>query len=278
MEKRVFSIILILALLLTCTAAAEDAQEPEPVRLPIVMYHHISKDPARWNDYVVSVDEFASDMDYLAAHGWHSVSVRQLLDWYDGKFEMPEKPFMLTFDDGCDSTAAYAEPIVAGHGFTGVVAVIGSVCQLYSEFDEHEPEYDSLSWQDAAELASRGVIEVQCHTWDMHELYPRNGCARRRGEGLTQYRRTLSEDLSKYLQACEKYGVDAVPSIAFPYGSFNSDTIDAVRDMGFLAAFTCSEWTNVLTGEPDELFRLARFNRPHGVSSEKFFAGWEEKP
>ena len=278
MRKRVYSIILILALLLTCTAAAEDAQEPEPVRLPIVMYHHISKDPARWNEYVVSVDEFASDMDYLAAHGWQSVSVRQLLDWYDGKFEMPEKPFMLTFDDGCDSTAAYAEPIVAGHGFTGVVAVIGSVCQLYSEFDEHEPEYDSLSWQDAAELASRGVIEVQCHTWDMHELYPRNGCARRRGEGLTQYRRALSEDLSKYLQACEKYGVDAVPSIAFPYGAFNSDTIDAVRDMGFLAAFTCSEWVNVLAGEPDELFRLARFNRPHGVSSEKFFADWEEKP
>ena len=277
MLKRIFSIILILALLPVFPAAAEDEPEREAVRLPIVMYHHISKDPARWNEYVVSVDEFASDMEYLDSHGWQSVSVRQLLDWYDGKFEMPEKPFMLTFDDGCDSTAAYAEPIAAEHGFTGVVAVIGSVCQRYSEYDEHEPEYSNLSWQDAAQLARRGVIEVQCHTWDMHELYPRNGCARRRGESLAQYRRALSEDLSRYLQACEKYGVDAVPSIAFPYGAFNSDTIDVVRDMGFLAAFTCSEQVNVLTDEPDELFRLARFNRPHGTSSGKFFAAWEEK-
>lgn len=276
MRKRVFALIACLALLLTCPAAAEEPDR-EAVRLPVVMYHHISKDPARWNEYVVSVDEFAADMDYLAENGWHSVSVRQLLDWYAGRFEMPEKPFMLTFDDGCDSTAAYAEPIVAGHGFTGVVAVIGSVCQRFSGFDEHEPEYSNLSWQDAAGLAARGVIEVQCHTWDMHELYPRNGCARRRGESLSEYRRALSTDLSKYLQGCEEYGVDAVPSIAFPYGAFDSDTIDVVRDMGFLAAFTCSENVNLLTGEPDELFRLSRFNRPHGVASEKFFSVWEEK-
>ena len=275
MKKRVFSIILIFAVLLSFPASAEE-QEPEAVRLPIVMYHHISKDPARWNEYVVSADEFAADMDYLASHGWQSVSVRQLLDWYGGNFEMPEKPFMLTFDDGCDSTAAYAEPIVAAHGFTGVVAVIGSVCQRFAGIDEHEPEYSNLSWQDASEMAARGVIEVQCHTWDMHELYPRNGCARRRGESLYEYRRALSTDLSKYLQACEQYGVAAVPSIAFPYGAFSSDTIDVVRDMGFLAAFTCSEKINLLTGEPDELFLLSRFNRPHGVGSEKFFSNWEE--
>lgn len=275
MGKRVFLMILCLVLLLTCTAAAEEPERGE-LRLPVVMYHHISKDPARWNEYVISVDEFASDMDYLSEHGWHSVSVRQLLDWYDGNFEMPEKPFMLTFDDGCDSTELYAEPIVAGHGFTGVVAVIGSVCQRFSEFEEHEPEYSNLSWQDAADMAARGVIEVQCHTWDMHELYPRNGCARRRGESLGDYRSALSTDLSKYLQGCEKYGVDAVPSIAFPYGAFNSDTVDVVRDMGFQAAFTCSEQVNVLRGEPDELFSLSRFNRPHGVYSGNFFSVWEE--
>lgn len=273
MGKRVFSMFLIFAALLSCPVRAE---EPEALRLPIVMYHHISKDPARWNEYVVSVDEFAADMDYLAAHGWHSVSVRQLLDWYEGNFELPEKPFMLTFDDGCDSTAAYAEPIVAAHGFTGVVAVIGSVCQRFSGFDEHVAEYSNMSWQDAAEMAARGVFEVQCHTWDMHGLYPRRGCARRRGESLAEYRRALSTDLSRYLQGCQQYGVAAVPSIAFPYGAFGPDTVDVVRDMGFLAAFTCSEKVNELRGEGGELFRLSRFNRPHGVGSEKFFSRWEK--
>lgn len=275
MKKRLLSAFLISALLLSLPVFAD--REKRKVRLPIVMYHHISVDSAQWNDYVVSVSEFESDMDYLAENGYQSISVKDLLAWYRGEFKMPEKPFMLTFDDGFESTLAYAEPIVAEHGFTGVVALIGSACEKFTQCGEHDPEWSNLSWEDAAGMAARGVMELQCHTWNMHELHPRNGCGRKKGESMSQYRLILSTDLSKFLYECEQHGLDIVPTIAYPYGAFDSDTTDVVRDMGFLAAFTCDEKINVLKGEEKELFRLARFNRPHGVSSENFFASWEEK-
>lgn len=275
--KRVFIwLFCLLVLLSPVTAAAE--REEEVLRLPVVMYHHISKRSAAWNNYVISPEEFAADLDYLAAKGYETVSVRQLLDWYEGKFDMPEKPCMITFDDGFESTMAYAEPMLEERGFTAVAAVIGAVCEQFSACDEHDPELSNLSWEDAVGLAKRGVIEIQCHTWNMHCLSPRNGCCKIRWESEEEYRVALERDLGLFLQECEKQGLDIVPTIAYPYGAFCGETTEIVKELGFRAAFTCDELVNVLTGNPQELFRLARFNRPHGVSSEKFFSKWEEKP
>ena len=275
MKKRLAALLLAMCLLGSWLGAFASA-EPESTRLPIVMYHHISRNAGKWNAYVVSLSEFTADLDYLAAHGWHSITVRNLLDWYEGRFTMPEKPFLLTFDDGFESTLSYAEPLLESHGFTGVVAVIGSVCEKFTRVDEHDAELSNMSWADASAMARRGVIEVQCHTWDMHALSPRRGCSRMEGESLELYRLRVSRDLSRFLQGCEENGLDIVPTIAYPYGAYSAATTELVRDMGFLAAFTCDEHINQLSGDREELYHLARFNRPHGVSSEKFFSLWEE--
>ncbi len=251
------------------------AGEGESVKLPVVMYHHISKNPEKWNSYVVSVDEFRSDMEYLKNKGWESISVKELLAWQKGEFEMPEKPMMITFDDGFSSTAAYAEPVLKELGFKGVAAVIGSVCEEFSENGEYDPELSSLSWEAAREMANRGVIELQCHSWDLHSREWTVGCARRYGESVEAYRRRLSTDLSKYMVQCHRNEVDMTYSIAYPFGAFEEATTNIVRDMGFLAAFTCTEEINILTGDGEELYYLGRFNRPHGISSENFFKKWE---
>ncbi len=277
MKKKLSILLLCTAMLFTFAASAdEEADADRYIRLPVVMYHHISKRSGTWNAYVISPEEFAGDMDYLAENGWQSISVKELLAWYDGEFEMPEKPFMITFDDGFESTLAYAEPVLAEYGFKGVAAVIGSVCEKFTNCNEHDPELSNMSWEDASAMADRGVIEIQCHTWNMHGLAARRGCSRMAGESLEAYRAALSTDLSRFLQGCEQRGVDIVPSIAYPYGAFDKTTSDVVRDMGFQAAFTCDEYVNKLYGKNEELFRIARFNRPHGISSEKFFSVWEE--
>lgn len=267
---------LILAFLLLVPVFGIAGSGSREVRLPVVMYHHISNDPAKWNDYVVSIDEFRADMDYLRENGWQSVSVAQLLEWYEGTFDMPAKPFMLTFDDGFESTLSYAEPIVADHGFTGTAAIIGSVCDKFTACDEHYPELSNLSWEDAAGLAEGGIVEIQCHTWDMHGLSGRRGCSPMRGEDSGLYCQRLEADLERFLSACREHGVDIVPAIAYPYGAFSGLTEQVVKKLGFRAAFTCEEKINVLTGQEEELYNLGRFNRPHGPGSEKFFEKWEE--
>ena len=273
-KEKVFIFMLSAALLFQQMPAFAAAEEEE-VRLPVVMYHHISKDRNQWNDYVISPEEFEADLAWLAGNGWHSVGVRELLGWYDGEAELPEKPFMLTFDDGFESTLAYAEPLLEQHGFCGVVAVIGSACEKFSECDEHDPEYSNLSWEDAAALAERGVIEVQCHTWDMHTVWPRAGCQIMRDESKAAYHEALTEDLWRFLEGCAAHGVALVPAIAYPFGAFSLETEEIVKELGFRVSFTCREWVNTLQRDAAEPLRLGRYNRPHGPGGASFFREWE---
>ena len=274
--KKMLAFCMTAFILLSATAAyaVEETEDEQIVNLPIVMYHHLTKEASICNDYVLLIDDFESDLKYLKENGFSSISLQNLLDWHKGNFEMPEKPIMITFDDGYESTGVYAQPLLEQYGFCAIVAVIGSVTQLHTEYDEHNPAYSHLSWEEVRSLALCENMEVQCHTWDMHNLTPRKGCAKRYNEGDYEYRLNLSKDLSRYLTECEKHEVNTMLGIAYPFGEFSKLTTEIVKDMGFLAAFTCSERINKLSGDEAELLYLARFNRPHGPSSENFFAKW----
>ena len=271
-----------LSLLLLGTSAAASVVESggledaaAPLRLPIVMYHQMSPKAKLWGDYVLSVDEFESDLIYLRRQGYESITMEQLYAWYDGAGTLPEKPVLITFADGYESTAVYAEPLLKAYGFTAVVAVIGSVCQQYTDTPDHMLDYSHMSWEAVAEMSRRGTMEVQCHTWDMHQLGDRRGCTKRSGEDEAGYKDLLRADLSLFLEKCGEYGVELCGSIAYPFGLWCDATREVVQELGFRAAFTCTEQVNVLTGAPGELLELGRYNRPHGVSSEVFFAQWE---
>jgi len=279
MKNKIITAIVAIAVVVAAFAfnSGSTVSAGEEVKLPILMYHHVSKQSARWNDYVISVEELEADMEYLSRGGWTSISIRNLLDYYEGNFEMPEKPFMITFDDAFYSTLEYAQPVLERYGFCGVVAAIGSIAEKYSIAGEREPEFSHLSWEGLREIIECGNFEVQCHTWDMHSLSPSVGCSKSRSETESEYVRSLSSDLSKYLTQCKLNGVDTMLTIAYPYGAYSEATTQVVRDMGFGAAFTCDEHINTLTGDEDELFALARFNRPHGISTERFFEKWEKE-
>gem|GEM_PF-277759 len=263
--------VLILAILYIFQSECICVQAQETIKLPILMYHQISPNRNSWNDYVISPEEFREDMEYINSLGWESIGIKDLLAWQRGEFEMPEKPVMITFDDGFRSLIEYAEPVLEEFGYKGVAAIIGSLCDQNNSENQYPGEWDYLDWNDAMEISKRGIMELQCHSWDLHSSKSNAGCAKRWGETLQAYRRRLSEDLSKFISEFEKRKIDFCYTMAYPYGSYDRYTCDVVKDMGFDAAFTCTEKINILTGDPDELYYLGRFNRPHGISSEKYF-------
>jgi len=252
------------------------AQAEEPVFLPIVMYHHISEDSGSWNDYVISAAEFEGDLRWLREHGFHTVRWEELLAWSRGEGELPEKPCMITFDDGFESVLVYAEPLLEQYGFTGVCALIGSATEKASSETYRDVRWSSLTWDEARDMGERGTVELICHTWNLHGLGERRGCARKPGEGLTEYRASLTKDLGKFFSECSRHGVVVQPVVAYPYGAYSRETTEAVRDFGLLGALTCTERGNLLTAGEDTLYTLGRFNRPHGISREKFFGKWEK--
>ena len=59
------------------------AQEEEGIRLPVLMYHSILKDPKRAGKYVVSPDTLKGDLQYLKERGYTTVVVEDLIRYVD---------------------------------------------------------------------------------------------------------------------------------------------------------------------------------------------------
>ncbi|MEG1460451.1 MAG: polysaccharide deacetylase family protein [Oscillospiraceae bacterium] len=258
----------------TTIASASGEMEEAGTRLPIVMYHHLSEKPRLLNQHVLGVWEFENDLKYLRDKGYESISLGELLAWYEGNFEMPERPVLITFDDGFESTGVYAVPLLEKYGFNAVVAIIGSVADTYTQNPDHMLDYSYLSWEAIRELAEGGTVEIQCHTDNLHKYDARHGAAMKKGESLEDYRALLTADLNLCMEKAAANGVPMLKTLAYPYGSFSGETMEIIRGLGFKAGFTCDEQVNVLSGNSAELFRLHRFNRPSGISSESFFERW----
>lgn len=241
--------------------------------LPIVMYHQLTKNKSKSGKYVLSVEQFENDLKYLKEKGYESVTIKQLLDYSNGKDSLPDKPIMITFDDGCETLYAYALPLLEKYGFGAVGFVIGALADEYTENGDHNLSYSYLNWEDIKTLCDGGVIDIQSHTYNLHKnSNSRSGLKKKKSETFEQYSEFLTGDAVKMkMKMSEHTGKEPV-AIAYPFGSFSKESEDILKSNGIQIAFTCEEKVNIIKkSESDWLFRLGRYNRPEGISSENFF-------
>lgn len=164
----------------------------DSVRVPILMYHSILKDSARQGKYVISPAVLAADLDALQEKGYTAVTVSDLLAYVQDGADLPEKPVMLTFDDGYYNNYIYAYPLLKQRGMKAVVSIIGSQTALFTDNGEENAYWSHLRLDRLREM--QDVFEVQNHSWNLHEYGERRGCLRRRGEDETRYETLLRED------------------------------------------------------------------------------------
>ncbi len=245
--------------------------------LPIVMYHQLTADKSKAGKYVLTLEQFEKDLIYLKENGYVSVTLNQLFDFANGISDLPEKPFMITFDDGCETIYSYALPLLEKYGFNAVCFVIGSVADKYSVINDHNLNYSNLTWDEIKELCNGGVIDIQSHTYDLHSNSEgRNGIKKKKDETFEKYREFLSADALKMKEKMIEFTGNPPVAIAYPFGSFSKESKDILKNCGIKAAFTCEEKVNIIKKAGSEwLFGLGRYNRPEGISSESFFKKWE---
>lgn len=244
------------------------------VRVPVIMYHHVTKDKNKASSYTVTVDELENDMKLISSKGYSAVSVSELTDYvYSGK-ELPEKCIVITFDDGFESYYALALPVMARYGIKSTVFIIGSATDLYTMVSDHNINYSNLNWQAVKELQASPFCEIGSHTYDLHhnEKGERKGMSKMYNESLAHYENAIKNDLTKLQSLFEEKNLTAPTAIAYPYGAYNKHTTDIIKKLGFKVSFTCEERINKLVpGNPDCLYNLGRYNRKSGISSEEFF-------
>ena len=247
------------------------------VKLPVVMYHQLTKSGSKAGKYVLTVEQFENDLKFLKENGYETVTVNQLLAFSKGDGGLPEKPVMITFDDGCETLYAYALPLLEEYGFSAVGFAVGAWTDSYTESDDHNLNYSCLNWAEIKEMCDGGVVDIQSHSFDLHKnTAERSGAQKKKGESFEEYYEFLCSDAVKMKERMVDSIGKAPIAFAYPFGSYSSESAEILNKVGIEIAFTCEERVNIIKkAEPEQLFRLGRYNRPNGISSENFFKKWE---
>lgn len=245
----------------------------QEVPVPILMYHSILESPGTENKYVISTQTFREDLQYLKDQGYTAIFIADLIAYADQGTPLPEKPVIITIDDGMLNNLSCAFPILEELDMKATVSVVGSFSQISTEHPDPNPYYAHLTWEDVRTLDASGRIEVGNHTYDMHELEGRRGCTQKNGESEAAYQQALRQDIGQ-LQDLLTQHAGVTPNVfCYPYGFISPASLPVLKEMGFRAALSCNEMVNQITGDPEQLYTLGRFNRPSGISTEAFMRG-----
>lgn len=262
-------LVLVFTINRTSLPKADDAAGGT-TKLPIIMYHSVLRDPKRAGNYIVSPQTVENDLIYLKQRGYTAITASELAQAVIKGDELPEKPVMITLDDGYLNNLTYVLPLLERYDMKAVVSVVGSYCECFSENDDHNPAYAYLSWEDIEELTATGRVEIGNHTYNMHSRTGRKGIKRLRGEDEAAYYAALVCDIGRTQSLLEENCGIVPTTFAYPYGQVERAALPVLKEMGFTVLMTCTEKVNELNGDPAVLTDLGRFNRPSGISTEKF--------
>jgi peptidoglycan/xylan/chitin deacetylase (PgdA/CDA1 family) len=249
---------------LSVSAAAEEGEAPEgePVYLPIIMYHEVK--PCRAGKDVILPWEFENDLKYLSANNYTTITMSELIDYVYNDGDLPEKPIILSFDDGYLNTYVYVLPLLVKYKMKIVFSIIGKNTDDFTNIPDDNLNYSHVTWAQLNEMLDSGFVEVQNHTYNLHKYCKsRIGCKQAPNESDADYEKILTEDVSKLQEEITLMTGRTPTTFAYPYGASCENTDIVLKKLGFKATLSCDYGINAITKDPDGLFCLKRICRSH---------------
>lgn len=252
-------------------SAPEITAESYTADVPILMYHHLAGESS---DTTVTPEAFEAQIKALYDSGYTSISVDELISYVDGYSELPEKPVLITFDDGYLSNYELAFPILKKYNMKAAIFVIGSSVGKSFYKDTDNPIIPHFDYEQAAEMIESGLISIQSHTYDMHQWQPfEEGTARTsiqmlEGEDENDFIGVLREDFLK--SSSEIYENTGIPvnALAFPNGLYDTLSQAVLIELGVRVTLSTESGVNtVIKGLPQSLYAMKRINMTESVTA-----------
>lgn len=249
--------------------ALPSAAKKDSVEVPILMYHSILRSTNTHGNYIISEAAFESDLKFLKDNGYTTIVMQDLIDYVHRDKKLPEKPVVLTFDDGYSNNFLYAFPLLEKYNMKAVLSIIGYYTDLYTKTPDENPSYSHVTWGNVKKMMDSGLVELQNHSYNLHTTDKgRNGSKKKKGETDAQYRAVLTSDLGK-LQDGFKSNIGYTPTTyTYPFGSVSNASFDIVKELGFQASLSCESGMNTVTKDPECLYMMKRYLRTPKKSAE----------
>ena len=222
-------------LLLMALAAWVLTAEP-PTGFPILEYHMVTEHPSLdAKPYVVPPEDFAAQLDDLAAQGYTTITPQDYARARKGKQQLPEKPIILTFDDGYEDNWRVVLPMLEERGMKAAFYMVTNKIG--------QPGY--LTWDNLFDLERHGM-EIGGHTANHLPLTT-----------LSPEQQRDELRLSKLM--LEWRGLKTIYSFSYPNGAYDDGIVAMLEEEKYLTAVTGEAGLNTLTTNP---YLLRRVNVP----------------
>jgi peptidoglycan/xylan/chitin deacetylase (PgdA/CDA1 family) len=226
---RFFLIVLMILLSGLGTQAAVDVK---PVKIPILMYHHIRdthpKDIPMLRNLSCPLETFQMHLQFLKERGYHTVTFREVKAYLEGEGKLPSKPVILTFDDGYDNNY-WASLQLQDYGMRGVFYVVTRTLNTPGHLS-HDQIKDMHNF--GMEIGSHSI-----HHADLRYLLS------------WKVKREIEESkkiLEKILEA-------PLVSFCYPSGAYNAQVLKIIKKSDYWFARTTEPGISWISGKHYEL-------------------------
>ena len=235
LSKKLFFIVFFMLGMLLSTASSQ-----EQVKLPILLYHNIASSyPIEDEQLHITPERFREHMTALKASGFTPISFREYYDYRVNASPLPDKPIIISFDDGYITNYEYAYPILKELNMKATFFAVTKSSFYPTAFPI--PHYD---WEMAREMQNSGLIDIESHSY----THPKH-------TDLTPEKTEQEARLSYY--AIRTFLQKGPLVYSYPNGAFSEQTKQAVRKAGYqMQVKVGNNGVNTNDTPLDELIRI----------------------
>jgi len=203
--------------------------------VPVLLYHGEGN-----IDGKTPIEAFISQMQTLKKAGWNTITLRQFYNYMKNGIPVPDKSFVLTFDDGRKDSYYPVDPVLKQLDYTAVMFVITG----FSMPDNGKTSDFYLSKDELTQMEKSGRWELQSHGKEDHRTYqiatstPDGTATTTPGHFLSnrftdqagqlenenEFRQRITADLTLSKMTLEQDFGNPIYAFAYPFNDFGQDT------------------------------------------------------
>ena len=212
--------------------------------VPILLYHSVACASApRFKKWTMHPEAFAAHMQYLYDQHFIPLTVTHWTRLLEQRSRLPERPIVISFDDGYADFLVNAVPVLQRYGFEATLYVVTKYVGQSSAWLQGQGAGDRsmLTWAQVAEVNAAGIeCGAHSHTHVQLDTVP-----------LSEAR----EEIARSKRELEQHLNQPVETFAYPYGYHTARVRELVQEAGFISA--CAVKHAVSTVD-DDRFALSR--------------------